>query len=170
MELQNQIVKSLAELRGLAADQPQTVVWPAADAVQIEVDFTIVDSLSCAFRELRVSADPSTVTSFADLKVWAEAIAQRVTYLLERLSPLEHDVAAQCVLVRSNPPQSAPDRISYYEATIRSPGVVAVRRYVHETASASRHAVDLLMTHEVLARLLSDIVAGAPVPLSSETT
>lgn len=160
MLLHEQITQSLAGLKGLA--DPRTVGWSADGGTTIEADFTAVDSLSCAVRELRISADVLRTASMDELKAWADALCRRVTYLLEQIGPLEQDAEAQTVLVRSTPPTKEPDRISYYEMLVHAPGQVNLRRYTRAADGTDRQATDMLVTHEVLQRLVRDIVDAIP--------
>ena len=58
MLLRDQILNSLTELSGVALDIPRTVGWTAESGCAVEADFTVVDTLGCAIRELRVTARP----------------------------------------------------------------------------------------------------------------
>src|SRR4051812_40089424 len=104
MLLHEQISHSLAGLKGLDSDLPTKVDWSIDGGPVVAVDFTVVDSLSCAFRELRVSADELKSAPFDALQAWADGLCRKVTYLLEHIGPLESDTAAQTVLIRSTPP------------------------------------------------------------------
>jgi hypothetical protein len=99
---------------------------------------------------------------FDRLETWAESLCKKVTYLLEHIGPLEADREAQSVLVRSAPPTKEPDRSSYYEMLVQAPGQLALRRYVRSAGSAGRVACDIQVTHEVLIKLVGDIVAAIP--------
>lgn len=162
MALHEQITQSLLDVRGLAGDTPQTASWSADGSATIEIDFTAVDTLSCAFREIRVSADEFRAASFESLKAWAEAICRKVTYLLEHIGPLELDPQAQTVLVRSHPPTKEPACISFYEMQVQSPGVVRLRRYTRDPQSDDRQQVDVQVTHEALQKLVRDVVEAIP--------
>lgn len=162
MLLHEQILQSLPGLTGLSAGTPKTVCWSVDHGPAVEIDFTVVDSLSCSFRELRVSAEEMKGVSSDSLKAWADQLCARVNYLLEPLRPIETDPEAQAVLVRSSPPRTEDSRISYYEMLVKSPGVVALRRYVAESTSACRNSADIAITNEVLVRLVRDIVDAVP--------
>jgi hypothetical protein len=166
MLLHEQITRSLAELKGLAAEVPQTVGWQAESGPAVEADFTVVDSLGCAFRELRVSASQLQNAPVERLSAWAATLCSRVTYLLEHIGPLEVDGEAQTVLIRSTPPAKLPGQTTFYEMLIRTPGVLSLRRYTRPAGEPDRLACDMQVTHEVLLKLMQDIVSalpGAPV-------
>lgn len=162
MSLHEQITQSLAGLKGTATDVPKTVGWSAGVGPAIEVDFTVVDSLGCAFRELRVTADEFQNGPFDRLKIWAANLCGKVTYLLEHIGPLEADVGAQTVLVRSTPPTRQPGQTTYYEMLVNAPGVLSLRRYSRPAGHAERSVCDIQITHEVLVKLVQDIVAAIP--------
>jgi hypothetical protein len=162
MLLHEQITRSLAELKGTDAEVPQTVGWLAADGPAVEVDFTVVDSLGCAFRELRVSAPQLQNAPVERLKAWADNLCAKVTYLLEHIGPLEVDAAAQTVLIRSTPPSKMPNLTTFYEVLIKAPGLVSLRRYLRSPGEADREACDIQITHEVLQKLVHDVVCAVP--------
>lgn len=162
MLLNEQISQSLAGLKGLSSTAPKTVGWSIDHGPAVEIDFTAVESLSCAFRELRISADELKAAPLDVLKAWADQLCRKVTYLLEQIGALEADAEAQAVLVRSTPPTKDASRTSYYEMFVKAPGVVSLRRYVRDAATGKREAVDLAVTNEVLLRLVRDIVDAIP--------
>ena len=167
MMLHEQINQSLAGLKGLDSDVPTTVERSIEGGPAVAIDFTVVDSLSCAFRELRVSADELKSASFDALQGWADALCKKVTYLLEHIGPLESDMAAQAVLIRSTPPTTepgtnGPGQTTFYEMLVQAPGTLSLRRYTRAAHSADRSSCDIRITHEVLAKLVQDIVAAIP--------
>lgn len=162
MLLNEQIIQSLAGLKGLASDVPKTVGWAAGRGPTVEIDFLAVDSLSCAFRELRLSADELKTVPFETLKVWADNLCQKVTYLLEHIGPLELDTAAETVLIRSTPPTRQSDQTAFYEILVKAPGALSLRRYTRGAHDAERQSSDIRITHEVLVKLASDLVAAIP--------
>jgi len=152
----------LEDLQGLAADAPRTAAFSAADGIDVNIDFTAVDRLACAFRELRVSGPAIAGVPFATLSKWADQLCQRVTYLLEQVGPLEHDAAAETVLIRSTPPARQAEKTTFYEIVLHAPDTLTLRRYRRITRDANREQIDLQMTHEVLEKLTTDLVATLP--------
>lgn len=162
MLLHEQITQSLIGLKGQTSPIPRTVGWSAESGPAVEIDFTAVDGLSCAFRELRVTADALKAASLDALQAWADQVCRKVTYLLEQLGPLEIDRQEQVVLVRSNPPAKEADRTTFYEMFVKAPGVVSLRRYTRPARDAEREPLDIQITHEVLLKLVRDIVEAIP--------
>jgi hypothetical protein len=162
MFLHEQIRQSLSNLKGMAFGAPKTVAWSAGVGPVVEVDFTAVDSLGCAFRELRVTADEFRDGPFDQLKAWAENLCSKVTYLLEHIGPLEADAEDQTVLVRSTPPTRQPDQTMFYEMLVKAPGVLTLRRYARPADNSERTACDIQITREVLVKLVDDIIEAIP--------
>jgi hypothetical protein len=162
MLLHEQITQSLAVLKGLASDVPKTVGWSAGGGPAVEVDFTAVDSLGCAFRELRISAEELKNVPFDRLRAWADELCRKVTYLLEHIGPLEADAEGQTVLIRSTPPARQPEQTAFYEMLVQAPGRLSLRRYTRAAHEADRRPCDMQTTHEVLVKLVGDIVSAIP--------
>jgi len=162
MLLHDQITQSLTGLKGLASDIPKTVGWAAGGGATVEIDFTAVDSLACAFRELRLVADELKNVPFDTLKTWADDLCKKVTYLLEQIGPLELDAEVQTVLIRSTPPTRQPEQTAFYEILVKAPGMLNLRRYMRAPQNSDRQPCDIQATHEVLVKLVSDIVAAIP--------
>ena len=164
MLLQEQITQSLAGLKGLSSDVPKTVGWAAGGGRTVEIDFTAVDSLGCAFRELRLSADELKNVPFETLKTWADNLCQKVTYLLEQIRPLELDAEVETVLIRSTPPTQQPDQTTFYEILVKAPGMLNLRRYTRTAQHPDRQPCDVQVTHEVLVKLVNHLLAAIPAP------
>lgn len=157
MSLSPKITASLCSLKGFSGPGMQTATWSDGQGVEVSVDFTVVDSLSCALRELRVTKASLQNASEEDLKNWAGDVVRRVTYLLEPLAVLEFDASTQTVLVRSQPPTQNPDETVYYEALVQAPGTLSLMRYATPKANPGRQPVDMQMTNELLMRLADDV-------------
>jgi hypothetical protein len=92
------------------------------------------------------------------LKQVAENLSQRLTYLLEPISPIETDAQGCTVQMRSNPPQKDADRTSYYELLVSRSGTLSLCRWTREAKSV-RQPVPAQVTREVLLRLADDFAA-----------
>lgn len=163
MTLKNQLAHQLTHLAGYAGPQPTTVTLGAPNQVALEIDVVAVDSMSCSFRELRIRVPALAAAGFDALKSWADALSKRITYLLENLGPLEFDPDAGEVLLRSNKPDTAAGT-QYYEILLKTSaaGSFSLRRYRAEKGIAGRTPVDLQTTHEVLHKLVRDLVETIP--------
>ena len=164
MSLNNQVSTELKNLIG--APMPRTLSLSADKQIGIAIDLRAVDSLSCAAREIRLNVPALVGARFDVLKVWAERLCQRVTYLLENIGPLELEPDSGRVLIRSTSPDRQDGAKKYYEIVLQSQadGNFSLRRYRFEKGGGGREQVDMSLTHEVLGKLLSDLVDTAPVP------
>ncbi len=164
MSITVQLDQELISLAGFHSQTARTVALSAPDGVDLAIDFVAVDSMSCAFRELRLSVPKLATAGFDTLKAWAEALSQRVTYLLENIGPLELDPAAGQVLIRSTTPDQQSNATSFYEVLLSSQGrgQFALRRYRSQKGVAGRDQVDVQVTHEVLRKLVNDVVETIP--------
>jgi hypothetical protein len=143
---------------------PTTVLVVDPAICEMAVDFTAIDTMSCSLSEMRLNV-PSLATSGTDeLQAWANALCQQVTYLLESIGTLEIDPTNNQVLIRSTPPQQQSNVTKFYEIILASQtgGHFTLRRYQATPGSAGRVPVDISITHEVLYRLVDDLVATIP--------
>lgn len=159
MSLSPQVTASLCNLKGFSGPGVQTVHWNDGGQVDVAVEFSIVDTLSCAIRSLRVKRTALRNATSDELKAWAGDVARRVSYLLEPLAVLEFDSSTQTVLVRSQPPTQRPDEIVYYEALVQAPGELSLMRYATPKSNPARQPVDMQITHELLLRLVDDVAS-----------
>jgi hypothetical protein len=116
------------------------------------------DSLAISFDRLRLETIELAAATAADLERIGKALAQRLTYLMEPIAPIEFDTEACVVQLRSNPPHRDDDGRSYYELLVRRGGEVALSRYRKENGSGRRQ-IPLTVTREVLLRLVGDVCA-----------
>jgi hypothetical protein len=160
MLLHEQIADSLQALKGLASDVPKTVGWAAGGGPTVEIDFTAVDLLGCAFRELRITADELKEAPVERLRAWADNFCGKVTYLLEHIGPIEIDAQAETILIRSTPPARDPGQTAFYEVLVKAPGTLTLRRYIRSADESERQPCDIRIMHEVLVKLVGDLVGS----------
>ncbi len=161
MSLASKISKSLTSLHGYSSDQPTCAIWTTGNNIQVEVDFTAVDRMSCSIRELRLQADCLQNVSFDKVQEWADEICKRITYLLENMGPLERDAKQKKVLVRSTPPGKQDGDTVFYEAILHAPTGVTLKRF-RSPQGQGREQIDMQCTHEVLQKLIADLVDSVP--------
>ncbi|MFK7819356.1 MAG: hypothetical protein AB8G99_11610 [Planctomycetaceae bacterium] len=155
-ELQKQI--------GLTASVPVTISATEPGVAGLEIDFVAIDSMSCSFVELRLTV-PSLMNAAPDkLKTWGDGLCQRVTYLLENIGPLECDEDAGELLIRSTTPQQLQNGAKYYEVILQANanGSFTLKRYEFEKGTPGRTAVNIQLTHEVLFKLVDDLLDTIP--------
>lgn len=164
MSLRDQIEAQLQQLHAAGAGMPTTAQASDAAGRVLRIELTSVDSLSCAFSELSLFVPSLQQAAFDALKQWAQALSQKITYLLENIGPLEFDPAAGEVLIRSTPPQQLSSGAQFYEIILSSAGsgTFLLRRYRSVAGQPGRTAVDIQVTREVLSRLIDDLLSTIP--------
>lgn len=162
MSLHSEIAAELNRLIGTTSPTSVTATDPSG--VEMRVDVTAVDSMSCSFSQIELFVPNLQQATFDVLKQWADSLSKRITYLLENIGPLEYDPDAGQVLIRSTSPSQLPDGTQYYEIvlTTQSGGNFSLRRYRSTKGQPGRDAVDITVTHEVLLKLAEDLVDTLP--------
>jgi hypothetical protein len=125
---------------------------------KLSCDIIEHNSLAISFERLRLATAELANKSAADLERIGKALAQRLTYLMEPIAPIEIDAAECVVQLRSNPPQKDDDGRTYYELIVRRGGEIMLTRFRKEPASA-RQQIAATVTREVLQRLVGDFCA-----------
>ena len=165
------VTDELNMLIGLSVTTPQTSTLTATDprdpaeTMEVQFDFLVVDQLGSALSELRLNVPSLAQAGPALLSDWASALCQRITYLLEGLGPLEFEPDAGTVLIRSNSPAQNAGKRVFYEVLLHtnSNGSFSLKRYESVKGQYGRTAVNLQFTHEVLTKLVGDLVDTIPV-------
>ena len=158
MTLANTLLERLANWRPQTAPETLTVadeagVWSAA-VTAAAVDRVGAHLWEVNFRRANAALDA------AALKAWGEQIAGRVTGLLEPLRLLEVDDEQKVALLRSGKPGQRGEAVLYYEVRLTADGAATVQRFeASHQAETKRRQVEFTLTHEVLAKLASDVTA-----------
>jgi hypothetical protein len=157
MKLDEILLQKLAKWRPENERQTLDVADPAG-GWNAAVTAECVDVVGCRLWELALRRSGQTPS--VDLKARAEEICQRVTGLLEPLGLLEVDRGRNVALLRSEQPgQRGEDRF-YYEVVLEADGAANVRRYqAPGRDEPRRQQVAFTLTHEVLAKLVRDLIA-----------
>lgn len=126
----------------------------------LHCEVLVHEQLALAFQRLEVESAALATASLGRLKLIAEDLSRRLTYLLEPISPVEVD-AQQCVVqLRSNPPQRDENGASYYELLVQRGGRLSLCRWVKEPGEVRRQ-VPAQVTCEVFLRLVADFSGAA---------
>ena len=152
-------------LSQLAASGTGPTTVTVSDAVvSVDVELTAVELLGCQVARVLVSAPSIGSAPVSTLQLWSDELAKRITYLLESLSPLETDEEAGQLLMRSTSPQQLPAGRQYYECVLAgvANGTVSFRRFEATKGQAGRTPVDMILTRDVLGRLVADLVDTMP--------
>ncbi len=114
--------------------------------------------LAVSFTLLRLATTELAGATAADLERISKALAERLTYLMEPISPIELDSEACVVQLRSTPPQRDDDGRAYFELTVHKGGELLLRRFRKEPQTA-RTPIAATVTRDVLLRLVEDFGA-----------
>lgn len=117
-----------------------------------------VDDLGCQAWEvlLKRATRPSDAGT---LESWAKEVADRVTGLLEPLKVVEVDVVRDQALLRSEKPTQRGNHLHYYEVLLTGKHEALVKRFQTLPTEGRRWQVSFVLTHEALAKLVSDLAA-----------
>lgn len=142
------------ELTNVGSGGAATVEVDAAPR-HLRCDVTERNSLAISLNRLSLTTSELANADAARLERLGKELAMKLTYLMEPISPIEHDMTACVVQLRSNPPQRDDDGRSYYELLVRRGGEIALTRYRKDNGGA-RQLVAATVTREVLLRLVGD--------------
>jgi len=151
MNLHNQFERELASLGSGGSVKLATEAPPRS----ITCDIVERNSLAVSFDVLRLTTPELAMSDAGKLERIGKALAGRLTYLMEPISPIEFDAEGCVVQLRSNPPQRDDDGRSYYELLVRRGGEIALKRFRKENGDARRQ-IAATVTREVLLRLVGD--------------
>ncbi|MGE0609574.1 MAG: hypothetical protein AB7O62_20960 [Pirellulales bacterium] len=127
----------------------------------LRCELAALDTLGCEFTWLSVATDGLAAASPLQLQKISDALSQRLTYLLEPISPIEVDSERCVVQMRSNPPQKNESGSSYYELLVRRGGEISLCRF-EKAPGQQRQVVPAQVTREVLLRIIGDLEAVLP--------
>lgn len=137
------------------------VIGETIGSVHVGCELLAAESLACAFQKLEVLNDRWKTAPLAQVKKIAEALAARLTYLLEPIRTIETDADTCTVQMRSMPPRKADDGSrTYYELQVSGGGKLSLCRYAKQP-DQSRRAVPIQVTREVFRQLTTDFVEAA---------
>ena len=113
------------------------------------------DPLAVSISCLILQTDELSGADVGILKSASQALCNRVTYLLEPISPIETDADGCIVQMRSNPPHKDDNGYRYYELLLRRGGNVTLYRF-EKKPGVPRESINATLTHEVVGRLADD--------------
>jgi hypothetical protein len=145
------------ELKQLGSGGVATVAV-ADGSRNLTCDIVERNALAVVFNQLRLTTTELASATAVELERISNALAARLTYLMEPIRPIELDTDACVVQLRSTPPQKDDDGRSYYELLVRRGGEIALARYRKEPGTP-RQQIPATITREVLLRLAGDFSA-----------
>ena len=164
MSLSSQLQQELPQLIGFQSSTPHVSRFVDPNGVELEIDFLHVDALSCSVAEIRLNVTSLQNADMQTLEDWANRLCGKITYLLENIGPLERDDQNKQMLIRSTPPSQLPHGAKYYEIILKAQnaGRFVLKRYESQKGTPGRVPVEMQLTHEVLLKLVDDLVATIP--------
>jgi hypothetical protein len=159
MSLSDKFQAALFAAQGIAAKGSATR-WVSAreGGRQASCEVVQCDAMAVSLMELTLQTDELAAVSIESLRDASQALCQRLTYLLEPISPVEADADHCVVQMRSSPPQVDDNGLRYYELLIERGGAMTLRRY-EKSPGNPRVPVSATLTREVLGRLIDDFNA-----------
>ncbi len=112
------------------------------------------DSLACSLQSITWKTPITQDWSWTQHRQLAENLAARLHYLLEPIALVEGEPSTSTLQLRSAPPHQSDQERCYYEL-ICKPGIVDLRRFRKQAGSVRQSAV-MMMTREVITRIISD--------------
>jgi hypothetical protein len=128
---------------------------------QLESVVVAVDAIGCAFETFALLTDKLAGASMEQVKKISAALAARLTYLLEPISPIEADFESCTLQMRSMPPRKEEAGTVYYELLVKRGGSLSLQRY-RATPGQLRSPIAAQVTREVFQRLADDFLAVVP--------
>ncbi len=149
-----------AAFETLGSFQSPTPVAAESGGQKLACEMVTLDTLACAFERFSLQSASLAAAPLSKLKLVAEDLSRRLTYLLEPITPVEMD-ADQCIVqLRSNPPQKDEKSTTYYELLVKQGGRLSLARYTKERGG-DRQNVPAHVTREVFLRVVDDFSKAA---------
>lgn len=159
MNLAETLQQKLSEWRPAGEDRPSTIVELPDHGWSVRFASTKVDTLGCALTEIEAVRANSIADDAAKLEAHASKVASRVTGLLEPLRLVEVDRARNIAILRSDAPRTRGTDVLFYEVVYTGLNRVSVRRFTATKLSpAHREPIEYILTHEVIGKLVDDLV------------
>lgn len=164
MDVRERMAARLHSLRHAMQSKGEAgyVVEELWDGMRLHAEFHEIDKLSLQLRFFEAAVDnppPPTSVDRERLRRQADAIKQRVSYLLEDFRVIELDEQNGLAQLRSVPPALEQRSICYYEILLRGNHSLSLCRYEASGTPSTRRVVPASVTQEAFARLCDDFVA-----------
>lgn len=130
-----------------------------SDYGRLEAQIDKADTMSVAFTSFAFHSDKLATAETPVLSRIADALAGKLTYLLEPLRVIEIDGQAGAVQMRSHPPYQRERQTRYYEVLVQRGGSISLLRYERQPGEP-RTAIPAKVTEEVFYRLADDFAAA----------
>lgn len=138
---------------------PPWTVDETSGALRFSCDLTALETLACAFTRFEMTNQAWAAAPIDKVKLVAENLAKKLTYLLEPIRPIETDAEECVVQMRSSPPRQNDDGSIYYELHVKRGGVLSLCRYEKQPGDV-RRTIPIQVTREVFRHLLADFASA----------
>lgn len=142
-----------------AAQIDGTVVSASENGEKLVVRVDRAGTLALSLFELRLETNKLTGAPMPHVRLVAQQLTEKITYLLEPICPVEADAEACVVQLRSTKPQQDDASLAYYELLVRTGGSISLHRY-EKPKGGLRREVAMQLTKEVVNRLAGDFLAA----------
>ena len=157
MTLNEIVLQKLAEWQSPAGGRQTLCIPDESAGWLVEIAAEDHNTLGCAVWELTVRRTAPPATTDENLAGWANRIASRATGLLEPLTVVEIDGLRNEALLRSKEAARRKNELYYYEILVQGVSQARTRRYRASEDGGRREQVSFTLTHESLARFVSDL-------------
>src|SRR5262245_2970158 len=155
MTLAETLLSKLAEPRPTSSGRMVLAHSDAVSGWSVALTIEKADALSCQLSEIACTRGAGEAPA---LRKWAETLAERVTGLLEPLQVIEVDLLKNEAILRSDEPTVRNQKRAHYELKLEGSNKVTLRRYQAAVdPSAKRQPSTVVLTHEVLGKLIEDL-------------
>lgn len=154
MSRTNTLLDTIRELKASGAFPQRLLLRDSALAATVEMEVHQLDRLSIEMSMLRVTPELGMEASLRDR---AQALARKVTGLMEKLSAIEIDETRGEAMLRSDTPMAQEHDRLFYELILNRQGVTTLHRYLGSIVKSGRREVPFTLTREALAKLIADL-------------
>ena len=133
----------------------ETTFVANTDEHELTCQFSRIDGLACGLSQLSATRKGGPL-GLAQRRRACDELVQKIHYLLEPVRVIEADEDA--IQIRSDPPEDSDECRRYYELTALSDRMVLTR--YEKRANTPRRMVSCVITHEVLDRLIGDVIGA----------
>jgi hypothetical protein len=155
--LKDQIDTALSASLVLGAPGPQEI--DIGQGGVLALTFAGADVYGCVVETIALRTPRLAGADSKKLREIGEALARRLTYLLEPIRLIETDAEAGVAQLRSQPPSRDDSGTTWYELFVRRGGEITLERF-EKAPAQPRRRVGAHFTREVLLRLASDLIGA----------
>ncbi len=160
-----EIKKTLGEWPSFAGESRRlSITVPGG---RFDCELSALDRMACSFSDFAWSGVALAGAGLERLKLVAERLARRITYLLEPIAVIEADPLVGVVQLRSSPPERDARGAAYYELLVGREGALHLCRF-RRPPGGPRALAPAEVTREVFLRLANDFESATSAESLSE--